>query len=60
MVLWNKLTAEDILNRTSNPYVEALLIKGPKKSIITAESLMFKKMTLVQIAKDGPGSSVNA
>jgi hypothetical protein len=37
--------------------LKLLLIKWTEK-IITAESLMFKKMTLVQIAKDGPTGSI--
>jgi glycine betaine/proline transport system ATP-binding protein len=51
-------TAEDILTGPATPYVEAFVNKVDRKSIITAESLMFKKMTLVQIAKDGPKGSI--
>ncbi|EIA07896.1 glycine betaine/L-proline ABC transporter ATP-binding protein [Flavobacterium frigoris] len=51
-------TAEDILTGPATEYVEAFVNKVDRKTIITAESLMFKKITLVQIAKDGPKGSI--
>jgi glycine betaine/proline transport system ATP-binding protein len=51
-------TAEDILTGPATPYVEAFVNKVDRKSIITAESLMFKKITLVKNAKDGPKGAI--
>jgi glycine betaine/proline transport system ATP-binding protein len=51
-------TAEDILTGPATPYVEAFVNKVDRKSIITAESLMFKKVTLVKNAKDGPKGAI--
>ena len=47
-------TAEEILSSPASDYVEAFVEKVDRKTIITAESLMFKRNTLVQIHKDGP------
>ncbi|MCE4567068.1 glycine betaine/L-proline ABC transporter ATP-binding protein [Maribellus sp. CM-23] len=47
-------TAEDILTNPASDYVEAFVEKVDRKSIITAETLMFKKNTVVEINKEGP------
>lgn len=47
-------TAEEILKKPASDYVEAFVEKVDRKTIITAESLMFKKNTTVHIHKDGP------
>ncbi len=47
-------TAEEILTNPASEYVKAFVEKVDRKTIITAETLMFKKPTLVQIEKDGP------
>ncbi len=47
-------TAEEILTNPASRYVEAFVEKVDRKTIITAETLMFKKPTLVQFKKDGP------
>lgn len=46
-------TAEDILTKPVNEYVEAFVEKVDRKKIITAGSLMFKKPTVVQLNRDG-------
>lgn len=51
-------TAEDILTNPASEYVEAFVEKVDRKTIITAETLMFKKNTLVQMPKDGPRGAV--
>lgn len=51
-------TAEDILTNPATEYIEAFVTKVDRKTIITAESLMFKNSTLVQIHKDGPKGSI--
>lgn len=51
-------TAEDILTDPATEYVEAFVNKVDRKTIITAESLMFKKSTLVKMPKDGPKGSI--
>ncbi len=51
-------TAEEILTNPATEYVEAFVNKVDRKSIITAETLMFTKNTLVQIPKDGPKGSI--
>jgi glycine betaine/proline transport system ATP-binding protein len=51
-------TAEDILTAPATPYVEAFVNKVDRKTIITAESLMFTKITLVQNVKDGPKGAI--
>jgi glycine betaine/proline transport system ATP-binding protein len=47
-------TAEEIMTDPASEYIEAFVQKVDRKSIITAETLMFKKNTLVQMPKDGP------
>ncbi len=51
-------TAEEILTNPASDYVEAFVEKVDRKAIITAESLMFKKFTVVEIKKDGPKSTI--
>ncbi|MEZ7498085.1 glycine betaine/L-proline ABC transporter ATP-binding protein [Flavobacterium sp. Arc3] len=51
-------TAEDILTNPATTYIEAFVNKVDRKTIITAESLMFKKVTLVQMGKDGPKGAI--
>lgn len=51
-------TAEEILTAPATEYVEAFVNKVDRKTIITAETLMFTKNTLVQIPKDGPKGSI--
>lgn len=47
-------TAEDILTHPASEYVEAFVEKVDRKTIITAESLMFTKPSLLRVKKDGP------
>ena len=47
-------TAEEILKDPASEYVEAIVEKVDRKSIITAGSLMSRKPTLVQVEKEGP------
>lgn len=51
-------TAEDILTHPASEYVEAFVEKVDRKTIITAETLMFKKNTTVEIHKDGPKGAI--
>lgn len=51
-------TAEEILTNPASDYVEAFVEKVDRKTIITAETLMFDKPTLVQYKKDGPKGAV--
>ena len=51
-------TAEEILTDPATEYVEAFVNKVDRKSIITAETLMFKHNTLVQMPKDGPRGAI--
>jgi len=51
-------TAEEILTAPATEYVEAFVHKVDRKTIITAETLMFKKKTLVQMPKDGPRGAI--
>lgn len=51
-------TAEDILTNPATEYIEAFVNKVDRKTIITAESLMFKKISLVQMGKDGPKGAI--
>lgn len=46
--------AEEIMTHPASEYVEAFVEKVDRKTIITAESLMFKKPIVVQYEKDGP------
>ena len=47
-------TAEDILTNPASEYIEAFVEKVDRKTIITAESLMFRKFTVIEGRKDGP------
>ncbi|MFV0593789.1 MAG: glycine betaine/L-proline ABC transporter ATP-binding protein [Draconibacterium sp.] len=47
-------TAEEILTNPASEYVEAFVEKVDRKSIITAETLMFKRNTVVEFEKEGP------
>src|SRR5690554_3693871 len=47
-------TAEEILTNPATDYVEAFVEKMDRKTIISAESLMFDSPTIVRINKDGP------
>lgn len=47
-------TAEDILTEPASDYVKAFVEKVDRKSIITAETLLFEKPTSVQLRKEGP------
>ncbi len=47
-------TAEDILTNPASDYVEAFVEKVDRKTIITAETLMFEKYTVAEINKEGP------
>jgi glycine betaine/proline transport system ATP-binding protein len=47
-------TAEEILTNPATDYVEAFVEKVDRKTIITAETLMFKHPTTIKLKKDGP------
>jgi len=47
-------TAEDILTNPASDYVKAFVEKVDRKTIITAETLMFDRPTVVRFKKDGP------
>ena len=51
-------TAEEILTNPASEYVEAFTEKVDRKTIITAETLMFRKPTLLQLKKDGPMQAI--
>lgn len=51
-------TAEDILTNPASDYIKAFVEKVDRKTIITAETLMFEKFTLVQLKKDGPKGAI--
>ncbi|WP_372645128.1 glycine betaine/L-proline ABC transporter ATP-binding protein [Ancylomarina sp.] len=51
-------TAEEILTAPATEYVEAFVHKVDRKTIITAETLMFTKNTMVQMPKDGPRGAI--
>ncbi len=51
-------TAEEILTNPVSEYVKAFVEKVDRKTIITAETLMFKKPTLIQRKKDGPKGAI--
>ncbi|QGY44923.1 betaine/proline/choline family ABC transporter ATP-binding protein [Maribellus comscasis] len=51
-------TAEDILTNPASDYVEAFVEKVDRKTIITAETLMFEKFTFAEINKEGPKSII--
>jgi glycine betaine/proline transport system ATP-binding protein len=47
-------TAEEILPNPASDYVKAFVEKVDRKTIITAETLMFDRPTVVRFKKDGP------
>lgn len=47
-------TAEEILSNPASDYIKAFIEKVDRKTVITAETLMFRKPTIVQLGKDGP------
>jgi glycine betaine/proline transport system ATP-binding protein len=47
-------TAEEILTNPASEYIEAFVEKVDRKTIITAESLMFEKVTVIKGKIDGP------
>ncbi len=51
-------TAEEILTNPATDYVEAFVEKVDRKTIITAETLMFDSPTLVRLHKDGPKGTI--
>lgn len=51
-------TAEEILTNPASDYVEAFTEKVDRKPIITAETLMFRKPTLLHLKKDGPMQAI--
>ncbi|MGC9353744.1 MAG: quaternary amine ABC transporter ATP-binding protein [Mariniphaga sp.] len=51
-------TAEEILTDPATEYVEAFVEKVDRKTIITAETLMFDNPTLVRFKKDGPKGAI--
>ena len=51
-------TAEEILSNPASEYIEAFTEKVDRKTIITAETLMFRKPTIVQFRKDGPKGAI--
>src|SRR5690554_1948573 len=51
-------TPEEILTNPASEYVEAFVEKVDRKTIITAESLMFTKPSLLRIKKDGPMQAI--
>jgi glycine betaine/proline transport system ATP-binding protein len=51
-------TAEEILTDPATEYVEAFVEKVDRKTIITAETLMFDKPTIVNFRKDGPKGAI--
>ncbi|HYW96105.1 MAG TPA: glycine betaine/L-proline ABC transporter ATP-binding protein [Bacteroidales bacterium] len=51
-------TAEEILTNPASDYVKAFVEKVDRKTIITAETLMFEKFTLVKYKKDGPKGAI--
>ena len=51
-------TAEEILTNPASEYVEAYTEKVDRKTIITAETLMFTKPLLLQLKKDGPMQAI--
>lgn len=51
-------TAEEILTNPATDYVEAFVEKVDRKTIITAETLMFDNPTIVRFKKDGPKGAI--
>jgi glycine betaine/proline transport system ATP-binding protein len=51
-------TAEEILTDPASDYVKAFVEKVDRKTIITAETLMFDNPTIVRFKKDGPKGAI--
>ncbi len=51
-------SAEEILTNPASDYVEAFVEKVDRKTIITAETLMFKKFAFAEIQKEGPAAII--
>ncbi len=51
-------TAEDILTQPASDYVKAFVEKVDRKNIITAGTMMFEKVTLCHIHKEGPKAAI--
>ena len=51
-------TAEEILTDPATEYVEAFVEKVDRKTIITAETLMFDNPIIVRFKKDGPKAAI--
>ncbi|MFW6259319.1 MAG: quaternary amine ABC transporter ATP-binding protein [Tangfeifania sp.] len=51
-------TAEEILTEPATEYVKAFVEKVDRKTIITAETLMFDNPTIVRFKKDGPKGAI--
>ncbi len=51
-------TAEEILSNPASDYIKAFIEKVDRKTVITAETLMFRKPTIVQLGKDGPKGAI--
>ena len=51
-------TAEEILANPASEYIEAFTEKIDRKTVITAETLMFRKPTIVRFGKDGPKGAI--
>ena len=51
-------TAEEILANPASEYIEAFTEKIDRKTVITAETLMFRKPTIVRFKKDGPKGAI--
>jgi len=51
-------TAEEILTDPASDYVKAFVEKVDRKTIITAETLMFDNPTIVRFQKDGPKGAI--
>ena len=51
-------TAEEILANPASDYIKAFIEKVDRKTVITAETLMFRKPTIVKLGKDGPKGAI--
>src|SRR5690554_1517935 len=51
-------TAEEILSNPASDYIKAFIEKVDRKTVITAETLMFRNPTIVQLGKDGPKGTI--
>ncbi len=51
-------TAEEILANPASDYIEAFIEKVDRKTVITAETLMFRNPTIVRFGKDGPKGAI--